>query len=371
MIEPAERLVRPGSRCSCCSRAAPTRSACSTWLRSSAPMCARSTSTTGFAIPPTRTRRFCRELFPAVIVERVRLGKGNLQALAREARYALAEQHAIGDYATGHTLSDQAETVLMRRLARRPGGAGCSAWRRGAGGWCGRCSRHDARGRRRRTAAATGSSGAQTRRTPTQGSRARGAPRAAAAARADRARGGADDRRDGAAAARRGRGARRAAAGDGRRSAEIAALPPALGRLVLRRLAGAPVRVDELLALAGRGGTVSLDVGHGLRAVVEYGRVRFDSREPAPPLRSRSRSTPPAASASVTGRSRPPRRRPSAPGSPATGSARPAAPSRSRTSSPIARCRARSGRACRSWRRTGRSCASATSSSRPASARGG
>src|ERR1700710_1834255 len=58
---------------------------------------------------------FCRELFPDVIVEQVRLpATGNLQALAREARYALAEQHATGDYATGHTLSDQAETVLMR-----------------------------------------------------------------------------------------------------------------------------------------------------------------------------------------------------------------------------------------------------------------
>src|SRR3954452_7444597 len=57
---------------------------------------------------------FCRELFPELIVERVRLGTGNVQALAREARYSLAEKHAIGDYATGHTLSDQAETVLMR-----------------------------------------------------------------------------------------------------------------------------------------------------------------------------------------------------------------------------------------------------------------
>src|SRR3954447_242584 len=64
--------------------------------------------------------QFCRELFPGVIVERVRLGKGNLQALAREARYELAEQHAVGDYATGHTLSDQAETVLMR-LVSSPG----------------------------------------------------------------------------------------------------------------------------------------------------------------------------------------------------------------------------------------------------------
>src|SRR2546430_4748626 len=67
--------------------------------------------------------RFCRELFPPLIVERVRLGKGNMQALAREARYRLAEQHAVGDYATGHTLSDQAETVLMR-LCSSPGRTG-------------------------------------------------------------------------------------------------------------------------------------------------------------------------------------------------------------------------------------------------------
>jgi tRNA(Ile)-lysidine synthase len=65
--------------------------------------------------------------------------------------------------------------------------------------------------------------------------------------------------------------------------AEIAALPPALGRLVLRRLAGAPVRTEELLALGDRGGTVSLDVGGGLRAVVEYGRVRFESGPPPEP----------------------------------------------------------------------------------------
>src|SRR3954447_422726 len=66
---------------------------------------------------------FCRELFPGLIVERVRLGEGNLQALAREARYRLAERHAVGGYATGHTLSDQAETVLMR-LCSSPGRTG-------------------------------------------------------------------------------------------------------------------------------------------------------------------------------------------------------------------------------------------------------
>src|SRR5436305_11322356 len=58
--------------------------------------------------------RFCRELFPSLIVERVELADGNIQALAREARYSLAERHAVGDYATGHTPSDQAETVVMR-----------------------------------------------------------------------------------------------------------------------------------------------------------------------------------------------------------------------------------------------------------------
>src|SRR3954469_14508338 len=56
---------------------------------------------------------FCRSLFPRLIVERVSLPAGNIQARAREARYSLAERHAVGDYATGHTLSDQAETVLM------------------------------------------------------------------------------------------------------------------------------------------------------------------------------------------------------------------------------------------------------------------
>ena len=60
----------------------------------------------------------------------------------------------------------------------------------------------------------------------------------------------------------------------------IAALEPALRRLVLERLAGSPVgrRTEEILALAPRG---KLDLGAGVRAVVERGRVRF---EPTPPL---------------------------------------------------------------------------------------
>src|SRR5215207_6442387 len=40
--------------------------------------------------------------------------RGNLQERARDARYALAEELAVGDYAAAHTASDQAETVLYR-----------------------------------------------------------------------------------------------------------------------------------------------------------------------------------------------------------------------------------------------------------------
>jgi tRNA(Ile)-lysidine synthase len=71
---------------------------------------------------------------------------------------------------------------------------------------------------------------------------------------------------------------------------QLAALPPALGRLVVRHLAEAAtgglcpraaVRLADILAL-GDGG--ALDVGDGARAVVEGGVVRF---EPTPPLPTR------------------------------------------------------------------------------------
>src|SRR3954451_7780518 len=68
-------------------------------------------------------RRLCDRLGVELLVERVRLPQGgNLQAEARDRRYALAERHAPPgtDYATGHTASDQAETVLYR-LAVSPG----------------------------------------------------------------------------------------------------------------------------------------------------------------------------------------------------------------------------------------------------------
>ena len=66
--------------------------------------------------------------------------------------------------------------------------------------------------------------------------------------------------------------------------ARLRSLPPALRRLVVQRLAdeaaggfapGAATRADEVAALSERG-TAMLDVGNGLRAVAEYGRLRFE-----------------------------------------------------------------------------------------------
>ena len=92
----------------------------------------------------------------------------------------------------------------------------------------------------------------------------------------------------GGAAARRGRGARRPGRRRGRRlrrlapaarsrSQRLAELPPALRRLVLQRLAdgaaGRPVpgaaRFAEQVAGLRRTGTAMLDLGGGVRAVVE------------------------------------------------------------------------------------------------------
>jgi tRNA(Ile)-lysidine synthase len=68
-------------------------------------------------------RRACERLGVPLHVERIELdpdAPGNLQAEARRRRYELAEEHASGDYATAHTASDQAETVVYR-LATSPG----------------------------------------------------------------------------------------------------------------------------------------------------------------------------------------------------------------------------------------------------------
>ena len=68
-------------------------------------------------------RLLCSRMDAPITTEKVTLGEGNLQALARQARYELAERLASEnacDFAAAHTASDQAETVLYR-LAVSPG----------------------------------------------------------------------------------------------------------------------------------------------------------------------------------------------------------------------------------------------------------
>jgi tRNA(Ile)-lysidine synthase len=69
-------------------------------------------------------RQLCAQLGIELEVERPELGAGNLQAEAREARYAAAERlrraRGLDLVATGHTRTDLAETVIYR-LATSPG----------------------------------------------------------------------------------------------------------------------------------------------------------------------------------------------------------------------------------------------------------
>jgi tRNA(Ile)-lysidine synthase len=71
--------------------------------------------------------------------------------------------------------------------------------------------------------------------------------------------------------------------------ARLRELPLALRRLVVQRLAdeaaggpaaGAARRADEVAALSDQG-TATLDLGHGVKAVAEYGVVRFESGDGA------------------------------------------------------------------------------------------
>src|SRR4051795_10431876 len=69
-------------------------------------------------------RELCDLLGIELLVERVQLPEGNVQAAAREARYAAAErlrlERGIDLVAAGHTRTDLAETLLYR-LATSPG----------------------------------------------------------------------------------------------------------------------------------------------------------------------------------------------------------------------------------------------------------
>ena len=244
-------------------------------------------------------RRLCSQMGVSLQVERVDLGEGggNLQERARDTRYALAERLASGDYAAAHTASDQAETVLYR-LAVSPG----SRALHGMAPRRGRLVRPLLMATRGEVRAYLRARGLEWREDPSN---------------ADRRFARARVRHDLLDALRSvGPAAERTLAETARQLREEAELldravddalevlgggpaislaglgeqPAAVRRLVLRRLAeqaagqGAEPRAlsaaetAAILAL-GEQGTKSLDLGGGLRAVAEYGTLRF-SRAP-------------------------------------------------------------------------------------------
>jgi tRNA(Ile)-lysidine synthase len=239
-------------------------------------------------------RRACERLGVPLAVERLEGldagGAGNLQAAARDARYALAERHAEGDYAAAHTATDQLETLLYR-LAVSPGRRALLGMRSRRG----RLVRPLLEVTREATRAYCGERGLEWRDDPSNEdvrfARARVRHEVVSALRelnpalertvADTI----EQLRDEATVlddAVRAAGSPPFALDDLRR------LPRALARLVLRTAAegaaGSPVALpprdaDRILAL-GAAGTTTVELPGGVRAVAEYGAVRFE-RGPA------------------------------------------------------------------------------------------
>lgn len=238
----------------------------------------------------------CDRMGVPLTVEHVTLGEGNLQAEAREARYALAERLAVergGDYAAAHTASDQAETVLYR-LAVSPGSRALlgMAPRRG------RLVRPLLEATRDETREYCRERGLTWRDDPTNED-----PRFARSRLRHevlpvlRALSPVAERtiaetsfllRDERQVVERVADEaleRLAAAGAAAIPIEaLGAEQPAVARTMLTRLAeraaGGTVALSRadaaaILALGAQGGTQSLDLGAGLRAVVEYGTLRF------------------------------------------------------------------------------------------------
>jgi tRNA(Ile)-lysidine synthase len=229
-----------------------------------------------------------------VPLEVVRSGPptGNVQAWAREVRYAAAAR-AGTLVATGHTATDQVEGVLYR-LAASPGRRALLGMRAREG----RLVRPLLEIAREDTAAYCAERGLTWREDASNASPAYARNRLrhgllpllrelhpAAETNVLRTLG---VLRDEAAVLDAVVAAVLVEAGEPPVAAVLAAQPPALRRLAVQALAGdgAPAlgeRADEILALGAGGGSASLDLGGGLRAVVEYGRLRFERpAEPAP-----------------------------------------------------------------------------------------
>jgi tRNA(Ile)-lysidine synthase len=230
----------------------------------------------------------CERLGVPLAVHRPRRPEGNVQAWARDVRYAEAFRVAEGDVAAGHTASDQVETVLYR-LAASPGRRALlgmrprdgrlirpllGAWRAETEAWC---AEHGLPWREDPTNTTRAFARNRTRLDVVPALRAL---HPAAEANVLRT---VELLRDEAVVLEAAVAAARAEAGDPPAVEALRGLPPALARLVVQQLAdeagGTAVghRTDEILALAEHG---ALDVGGGLRARIERGRLRF---EPTPP----------------------------------------------------------------------------------------
>jgi tRNA(Ile)-lysidine synthase len=242
----------------------------------------------------------CERLKIPLTVERPKLKRaGNLQERAREVRYALAERHAERDYAAAHTASDQAETVLYR-LAVSPGRRALLGMepRRG------RLVRPVLDATRDDTHAYCRARGLAWREDPSNTDRQFARARVRhelleplrslnPAAERNIAETAKLLRDEAAVLARETKDALESLGGGP--AVSLGALwdqPPALARLVLRSLAEKAAgtehplsreEADAVLALGQEGGSRSLDLGGGLRAVVEYGTLRFSLGPEAPP----------------------------------------------------------------------------------------
>ncbi|HEY1355630.1 MAG TPA: tRNA lysidine(34) synthetase TilS [Solirubrobacterales bacterium] len=242
--------------------------------------------------------RLCEELGVALEVEHPRRpeGPGNLQAWARDARYAGAARLAVDAgslVATGHTADDQVETILYR-LASSPSRRALLGMRRKSG----ILVRPLLDLTRADTTAYCEERGLAWRDDPTNDadSFARNRVRhglaaalaevhPAAAANVLRTAELLRDEAevlDGLVDAELGGGD--GAARNTIELARLAELPPALRRLVVQQLAdraagrpvpGAANHADEVAGLR-RTGTAMLDLGGGVRAVVEKGVVRAE-----------------------------------------------------------------------------------------------
>jgi tRNA(Ile)-lysidine synthase len=229
-------------------------------------------------------REVCERLRVPLDVVRAQYEAGNVQAWAREVRYAEAARLAGGArIAAGHTATDQVETVLYR-LAASPGRRALL----GMAAESGALVRPLLGVTRDETAAHCEARGLPWREDESNPLSARGRIRGELIPLLRHLHPAAEANILATLEAlREDAEALDAAVADVEPTLDaLAALPPALARVALQRMAGAPSIAGHTAAILGmsRTGTAALDLPGGLRAVAEYGRLRIEPRgeRPAP-----------------------------------------------------------------------------------------